>query len=206
MRRVSRRQSAQGKSARTHGLRLEPLNVTHLLRATSECVRDLARVSGTEVGEIETRGTDGGVRGGCRWRTRRAGQSTGLQQRCCHGRRTRRPRRLEDVPHRFAVWRVCEPSRQYVVARIVPDEQTPTGIVWIPPMARVIEADVGCGFCGACIGDGEGRIWDHECFWGTTKCRVNHAEGVVACWQSAQIDFLAKRGRTKRDGIVSSLA
>ena len=66
-------------------LRLEPLNVAHLLRATRECVSDLAYISRTEVGEIETRGTDRRVRGGRRWWARWAGQAAGLQQRCDQG-------------------------------------------------------------------------------------------------------------------------
>ena len=36
-------------------LRLEPLNVTHKLRTAGECVRELAFISRTEIGEIETR-------------------------------------------------------------------------------------------------------------------------------------------------------
>ena len=62
-------------------------------------------------------------------------------------------------------------------------------------MAGIVEADVGCGFQKAGIGDGEGRIRKlakaRIGAWVGTWWRVDYSERVIARWQSAQVNLIS---------------
>jgi hypothetical protein len=179
----------------TSRLRLKSLNCPRECCPIVEGVSNLAFIRRSKIGEIEFgtsyRSKSGGHR---RWWTCGTRQARTLYQIGGECRRACLPFWLKDIPHRFAIRCVGKPCRENAIRRaprILPDKQSPTGIVWVPPMAGIVEADVWSGFVSAGVGDGERRFVNYDRRRTILSCRSRHCQRVAARGQLPEIDFFS---------------
>ena len=177
-------------------LRLETLDVSHDSWAARKGVCQRARIEWYlsycctwYAGEVKAGRSDGGIAGRVRWRNRRAWHAAGLRQERGEGGSKGVPGGLEGIPNRFAIGAVSEPCGQHAITRVMPDEQAPSRIVRIPPMAGIVEAHKGRSFCDPGVGDSERKIRDCDVTWTRADRRIDHGKRVVSSGQPAQVNF-----------------
>ena len=117
-------------------LRLEALNRSRDRRPGADGVGNRAYLrNGQDTRKIQSGSPDDGI---CRgiWRgRRRTGQTAGLHQAGVERDSRKSPCGLKHPPDGFAIRAIGKPSRQHIVIHVLPDEESPTRIIGIPPVS-----------------------------------------------------------------------